>query len=236
MTTPMKKKKGFNTFLYISTPKFDLDTLNQEEETDNTSSFSNSPKNNFIENVNQNVSSSEKKKDEFFLTSELLLRLDQCSPVKPFNNLCKDKKDEPFKIETNYLLEFYHDKKNEENNCFTYLNFKNNNFIRKINFSEKENSNSNLVNNAVNVTKKFNEMCLNREDMQNFVLKNSNVKKNKIKKRKINFLERDGDWKCFKCKNINFAFRKTCNRCNFMKEESIKKSENVQKNLRMIIN
>lgn len=236
MTTPMKKKKGFNTFLYISTPKFDLDTLNQEEETDNTSSFSNSPKNNFIENVNQNVSSSEKKKDEFFLTSELLLRLDQCSPVKPFNNLYKDKKDEPFKIETNYLLEFYHDKKNEENNCFTYLNFKNNNFIRKINFSEKENSNSNLVNNAVNVTKKFNEMCLNREDMQNFVLKNSNVKKNKIKKRKINFLERDGDWKCFKCKNINFAFRKTCNRCNFMKEESIKKSENVQKNLRMIIN
>ena len=236
MTTPMKKKKGFNTFLYISTPKFDLDTLNQEEETDNTSSFSNSPKNNIIENVNQNVSSSEKKKDEFFLTSELLLRLDQCSPVKPFNNLCKDKKDEPFKIETNYLLEFYHDKKNEENNCFTYLNFKNNNFIRKINFSEKENSNSNLVNNAVNVTKKFNEMCLNREDMQNFVLKNSNVKKNKIKKRKINFLERDGDWKCFKCKNINFAFRKTCNRCNFLKEESIKKSENVQKNLRMIIN
>ena len=236
MTTPMKKKKGFNTFLYISTPKFDLDTLNQEEETDNTSSFSNSPKNNFIENVNQNVSSSEKKKDEFFLTSELLLRLDQCSPVKPFNNLYKDKKDEPFQIETNYLLEFYHDKKNEENNCFTYLNFKNNNFIRKINFSEKENSNSNLVNNAVNVTKKFNEMCLNREDMQNFVLKNSNVKKNKIKKRKINFLERDGDWKCFKCKNINFAFRKTCNRCNFMKEESIKKSENVQKNLRMIIN
>ena len=236
MTTPMKKKKGFNTFLYISTPKFDLDTLNQEEETDNTSSFSNSPKNNFIENVNQNVSSSEKKKDEFFLTSELLLRLDQCSPVKPFNNLYKDKKDEPFQIETNYLLEFYHDKKNEENNCFTYLNFKNNNFIRKINFSEKENSNSNLVNNAVNVTKKFNEMCLNREDMQNFVLKNSNVKKNKIKKRKINFLERDGDWKCFKCKNINFAFRKTCNRCNFLKEESIKKSENVQKNLRMIIN
>ena len=236
MTTPMKKKKGFNTFLYISTPKFDLDTLNQEEETDNTSSFSNSPKNNFIENVNQNVSSSEKKKDEFFLTSELLLRLDQCSPVKPFNNLYKDKKDEPFQIETNYLLEFYHDKKNEENNCFTYLNFKNKNFIRKINFSEKENSNSNLVNNAVNVTKKFNEMCLNREDMQNFVLKNSNVKKNKIKKRKINFLERDGDWKCFKCKNINFAFRKTCNRCNFLKEESIKKSENVQKNLRMIIN
>ena len=219
MTTPMKKKKGFNTFLYISTPKFDLDTLNQEEETDDTSSFSNSPKNNIIENVNQNVSSSEKKKDEFFLTSELLLRLDQCSPVKPFNNLYKDKKDEPFKIETNYLLEFYHDKKNEENNCFTYLNFKNNNFIRKINFSEKENSNSNLVNNAVNVTKKFNEMCLNREDMQNFVLKNSNVKKNKIKKRKINFLERDGDWKCFKCKNINFAFRKTCNRCNFLKEE-----------------
>ena len=236
MTTPMKKKKGFNTFLYISTPKFDLDTLNQEEETDNTSSFSYSPKNNISENDNQTIPFSEKTKDEFFLTSELLLRLDQCSPVKPFNNLYKDKKDEPFKIETNYLLEFYHDKKNEEDNCFTYLKFKNNNFMRKINFSEKENSNNNLVSNAVNVSKKFNEMCLNKEDMQNFILKNSNVKKNKIKKGKKNFLEREGDWKCFKCKNINFAFRKTCNRCNFMKEESIKKSENVQKNLRMIIN
>jgi uncharacterized protein YcbX len=108
--------------------------------------------------------------------------------------------------------------------------------MRKINFSEKENSNNNLVSNAVNVSKKFNEMCLNKEDMQNFILKNSNVKKNKIKKGKKKFLEREGDWKCFKCKNINFAFRKNCNRCNFMKEESIKKSENTQKNLRMIIN
>ena len=236
MTTPMKKKKGFNTFLYISTPKFDLDTLNQEEETDNTSSFSYSPKNNISENDNQTIPFSEKTKDEFFLTSELLLRLDQCSPVKPFNNLCKDKKDEPFKIETNYLLEFYHDKKNEEENVLNSLKNSKNNFMRKINFSEKENSNLNLVNNAVNVSKKFNEMCLNKDDMKNFFLKNSKGKSQKIKNGKNKFLGREGDWKCFNCKNINFAFRKNCNRCNYFKEESQKKSENVQNNLRMIIN
>ena len=53
--------------------------------------------------------------------------------------------------------------------------------MRKINFSEKENSNLNLVNNAVNVSKKFNEMCLNKDDMKNFFLKNSKGKSQKIK-------------------------------------------------------
>ena len=31
--------------------------------------------------------------------------------------------------------------------------------------------------------------------------------------------KRDGDWLCLGCKNINFAFRDTCNRCQQKKQE-----------------
>jgi hypothetical protein len=41
----------------------------------------------------------------------------------------------------------------------------------------------------------------------------------KQKKRK-QFVEREGDWRCAKCKNLNFSFRTLCNRCNLTKNES----------------
>lgn len=34
------------------------------------------------------------------------------------------------------------------------------------------------------------------------------------------FSERAGDWYCFKCQNLNFAFRTECNRCKLSKQES----------------
>ena len=34
------------------------------------------------------------------------------------------------------------------------------------------------------------------------------------------FSERIGDWNCFHCNNLNFAFRTVCNRCQLSKEES----------------
>jgi len=49
--------------------------------------------------------------------------------------------------------------------------------------------------------------------------KNKNVKT----KRKKEFIEKEGDWPCYFCKNINFFFRKKCNKCHLLKEESEKK-------------
>ena len=49
------------------------------------------------------------------------------------------------------------------------------------------------------------------------------------KKRKP-FMEREGDWVCKKCKNLNFAFRTMCNRCHLQKSESEKSGEGKQRN------
>lgn len=42
-------------------------------------------------------------------------------------------------------------------------------------------------------------------------------KKIKNKKTQKNFIGREGDWTCFNCKNLNFSFRKKCNRCKISK-------------------
>lgn len=44
----------------------------------------------------------------------------------------------------------------------------------------------------------------------------------KLKCKRKKFVERKGDWRCSKCKNINFSFRDKCNKCKITKEESQK--------------
>ncbi len=48
---------------------------------------------------------------------------------------------------------------------------------------------------------------------------------NSAAKKKKPFVERVGDWNCFKCKNLNFSFRVNCNRCQMSKKESEKLHE-----------
>ena len=59
------------------------------------------------------------------------------------------------------------------------------------------------------------------------------LKKNKgdKKKKKNTFVKRKGDWICYKCKNLNFAFRNFCNKCKLSKEESDKQVFDIGKEL-----
>lgn len=64
----------------------------------------------------------------------------------------------------------------------------------------------------------------------------SQKKKKKEKRLKKSFAERDGDWTCFYCKNLNFSFRKKCNRCKALKEKSDKEHDKYMENILSIIN
>lgn len=46
------------------------------------------------------------------------------------------------------------------------------------------------------------------------------------KKKQKPFTEREGDWICNNCKNLNFAFRVECNRCKLKKGADTKLKEN----------
>lgn len=60
---------------------------------------------------------------------------------------------------------------------------------------------------------------------------NSMYRENKKKKKKKEFVEREGDWSCYRCKNLNFSFRVKCNKCGFPREESEKKFNEVGEQL-----
>ena len=79
----------------------------------------------------------------------------------------------------------------------------------------------NNVNTCLNnsIGNKFGQLPLNftRGNFQKI-----NVDKKK-KKKKQEFVEREGDWSCYRCKNINFSFRNKCNKCQLSKDESEKK-------------
>lgn len=52
---------------------------------------------------------------------------------------------------------------------------------------------------------------------------NNSNKKNIYPCKTKSIKERKGDWFCQICSNLNFSFRKKCNRCNTLKEECMKK-------------
>ena len=66
---------------------------------------------------------------------------------------------------------------------------------------------------------KFGQFPINYSNYYNC---QKNLEKKK-KKKKTEFIEREGDWSCYRCKNINFSFRGVCNKCQLSKDESEKK-------------
>ena len=53
------------------------------------------------------------------------------------------------------------------------------------------------------------------------------TKERKNSNKKKEFEEKEGDWICCKCRNINFSFRKQCNKCQLSEEASEKMYDNI---------
>ncbi len=60
----------------------------------------------------------------------------------------------------------------------------------------------------------------NKKSNTQLRITNDAKKDDTLGKKKKPFQEREGDWNCFKCKNLNFSFRVICNRCQLSKKES----------------
>ena len=83
---------------------------------------------------------------------------------------------------------------------------------------------------------------LNHKNLLNHITGNNKIQQQHMKEKgKKPFEIREGDWTCFYCNNLNFAFRTKCNRCGLAKEDSIKKYnmkmlQNMYNNQQNIIN
>ena len=103
----------------------------------------------------------------------------------------------------------------------SFVDKNNKNFIEKKTYYNDKNNKYFLIhkqkNNSLN---EFNEINNNHIiNIKNQI--NNNIENTKIKKTKP-FIGRTGDWVCGNCRNLNFAFRVMCNRCNLSKSESQK--------------
>ena len=83
-------------------------------------------------------------------------------------------------------------------------------------------SNSNFINNNNtnnNYIENLNDFFDNLSPLK-YSHSYSKKNKKKNKKKKKHFSEREGDWICFNCDNLNFGFRTNCNRCHLTKGEN----------------
>ena len=102
-------------------------------------------------------------------------------------------------------------------------------FFTPKNFKKNEYNNNNYNNN--------NNMLFNNINLNNNNNKNNNINNSEHKKtKKTKLKEREGDWTCFFCKNLNFSFRKKCNRCGIQREKSEIFYDNYMDNLKKFIN
>jgi len=110
-----------------------------------------------------------------------------------------------------------------------FLQYQNLNFDYPYSMMMVQNNNNNQKfkeNNFENMAKEENENGLKLKPT------NRQIPKTDSKKIKKPFIEREGDWVCLQCKNLNFSFRVSCNRCQISKEdnETLKAKQNVNEN------
>ena len=138
-----------------------------------------------------------------------------------------------------------------DKNFFNYFFHNNNNKINNHNNNDKEKEktaneeeNYNSINeNIFNIQEdshstlsphinptKSNEYIYDKRNFKghDFPSENSNSNFRKKTKNKRHFKVRFGDWICPKCENLNFSFRKKCNRCGLSKEETELNNNNCE--------
>ena len=99
---------------------------------------------------------------------------------------------------------------------------------------KNENNNHNINFNLIYQKKNLIQFSSSNEKINNTSsVPNKKINKNKIKK---NFVEREGDWTCFYCGNLNFSFRKNCNRCGSLRINSEIEHDKYMENVLYIIN
>ena len=147
-----------------------------------------------------------------------------------------DKEENKF-IPFNLLEEEINNKKeNGNSNFINRLNINSQPFIPKSKLSqnfcsnnEKDKNDNSNNNNFINTY-----FCPFLVYPSNYINKN-NINKKKEKKKK-NFMQKEGDWVCYDCKNINFSFRNKCNRCKLLKKESESKFLEAEKRILKLYN
>ena len=94
-------------------------------------------------------------------------------------------------------------------------------FNKSVNKLKDKNSNYNKIKNVNNIN----------EENYDIIIPIKKKKKNKK-----NFEVREGDWTCYFCKNLNFSFRKKCNRCGVNKDYSESQHDKCMEHVLSIIN
>ena len=139
-----------------------------------------------------------------------------------------EEEDENRFIPSDLLEQEINDKTGGEKNNFNFIHNLNINcdpYIPKAKLSQNFGSNNiknrnDIINKGNNYVYNFYWPFLGYSDQNNNnYINKSNINKKKEKKKK-NFIQKENDWICYDCKNINFSFRNKCNRCKLLKEDS----------------
>ena len=114
--------------------------------------------------------------------------------------------------------------------------------VEKTEESTENNFKSFSTNSDSHSNKSESEIKKYSKEKNNDVMDNKKKMKKKIKNSKKGnkyykrLRERDGDWTCYYCKNLNFTFRNECNRCHITKEISDKGHEQYFQDVLIQIN
>jgi len=142
-----------------------------------------------------------------------------------------------FEDPNNKNINKIYDEKTESNKQINKLNYKYKNYKKDMDKVEIISSNISEFDDIKREKQnKFNSKNINSTSFNTNTVEDKNkqgIKNvNNNKKKKKPFIEREGDWVCYKCKNLNFSFRLTCNRCQITKEdnEKIFKKDKLEKN------